>query len=124
MKKILFSLFLFLNFLHADIVHNVSLLDAKNKCIYNNYYNSDGKFYYEYVDDNSTYSTSRDNYTATIFSGYQFDTNTSICSPENWLILGMDVKDWHFLEALTGLLFGFAFMIFTIYLFISVGKER
>jgi hypothetical protein len=28
------------------------------------------------------------------------------------------------LEALTGLLFGFAFMIFTIYLFISVGKER
>jgi len=64
------------------------------------------------------------NNTSYIIPGYQFDINTSVCSPQNWLILGMDVKDWHFLEALTGLLFGVVFMIFTIILFMQAGKEK
>jgi negative regulator of genetic competence, sporulation and motility len=127
MRKKMFLVLLLLSFSSisfADIISNVSLLDKKNRCIYNDYYNKDGKFYYHYVYNDKRYSTSSKNYTNSIVIGYVFDTNTSICSPQNWLILGMDVKEWHFLEALTGVLFGFTFMIFTIYLFVSVGKEK
>jgi len=124
MKKILFSLLLLSSFLNADIVHNVSMLSYKNKCIYNNYYNKDGEFYYEYVDNNKSYSTSSRNYLPSLINGYKFDTNTFVCSPEAWRILGMTIEDYHFLNALIGLLFGFVFMIFTIYLFVTVGGKR
>ena len=124
MKKILFSLLLLSSFLNADIVHNVSMLSYKNKCIYNNYYNKDGEFYYEYVDNNKSYSTTSKRYLPSVLDGYKFDTNTSVCSPEAWRVLGMTIEDYHFLNALVGLLFGFVFMIFTIYLFMTVGGKR
>ena len=125
MKKIFLLLLLLSSFLTADIIHNVSLLDTKNKCIYNDYYNKGGKFYYRYLTSPDTQrSTTSKKYTSFIIPGYQYDTEEETCTPENWLILGMDVKDWHFLEALTGLLFGFTFMVFTIILFMQVGKER
>jgi len=124
MKKILFSLLLLSSFLNADIIHNVSMLSYKNKCIYNDYYTKRGRFYYHYVYSDRKYSTTSKKYLPSIIDGYQFDNNTSVCSPESWLILGMNVKDWHFLEALTGLLFGFVFMIFTIYIFTQVGTKR
>jgi len=126
MKKIIFSLLLLSSFLFAGdtYVHNISLLGYKNKCIYNNYYLNDGYFYYEYVDDNSTHKTSSKSYVSTIIEGYQFDVNTSICSPEPWVQLGITTQSYHFLNALIGLLFGFVFMIFTIYLFIKVGSKK
>ena len=125
MKKIFLLLLLLSSFLTADIIHNVSLLDTKNKCIYNDYYNKGGKFYYRYLTSpDKNRSTTSKKYTSFIIPGYQYDTEEETCTPENWLILGMDVKDWHFLEALTGLLFGFTFMVFTIILFMQVGKER
>jgi len=124
MKKLLFFILLFSSFLNADILHNVSMLSYKNKCIYNNYYNKGGRFYYQFVDNNKSYSTSSRNYLPSLINGYKFDTNTSVCSPEAWRILGMTIEDYHFLEALTGLLFGFTFMIFTIYLFVTVGGKR
>jgi len=124
MKKYLFFILLLSSFLRADIVHNVSMLSYKNKCIYNNYYNKDGKFYYEFVDNNKSYSTTSKRYLPTLINGYKFDTNTSICSPEAWRVLGMTIEDYHFLNALVGLLFGFVFMIFTIYLFMTVGGKR
>jgi len=124
MKKILFSLLLLSSFLNADILHNVSMLSYKNKCIYNNYYNKGGRFYYQFVDNNRSYSTSSKKYLPSVISSYKFDTNTSICSPEPWRILGMNIEDFNFLNALIGLLFGFVFMIFTIYLFVTVGGKR
>ena len=125
MKKIFLLLLLLSSFLQAEIIHNVSLLDTKNKCIYNDYYNKGGKFYYRYLTSPDTErSTTSKKYTSYIISGYKYDTEEKVCSPEDWLVLGMDVKDWHFLEALTGLLFGFIFMIFTIYLFVNVGREK
>jgi len=123
--KILILLFLSTFPLYADIIQNVSFLGSKNKCIYNDFYAKNGSFHYRYLTSSNTWrSTTSKKYNIYISTGYQFDTNTSICSPESWLILGMDVKDWHFLEALTGLLFGFVFMIFTIYIFIQVGTKR
>jgi len=124
MKKYLFFILILSSFLNADIVHNVSMLSYKNKCIYNNYYNKDGKFYYEYVDNNKSYSTTSKRYLPSVLDGYKFDTNTSVCSPEAWRVLGMTIEDFNFLNALVGLLFGFVFMIFTIYLFVTVGGKR
>ena len=125
MKKLTFLLLFLSSFLNAEITHDVLLLDKKNKCIYNDYYNSNSKFYYRYLTSpNTQRSTTYTNYSLSLISGYQFDTDTNICKPEPWLILGMDIKDWHFLNALIGLLFGFVFMIFTIYLFIQVGSRK
>ena len=124
MKKILFSLLLLSSFLNADILHNVSMLSYKNKCIYNDYYTKNGRFYYHYVSSDRKYSTTSKKYLPSVISSYQFDTNTSICSPEAWRILGMNIEDFNFLNALIGLLFGFVFMIFTIYLFVTVGGKR
>ena len=126
MKKIILSLFLLSSFLNADdYIHNLSLLGKKSRCIHNDYYFKSSKFYYRYDKDKSKfhYTTSKTYYNS-IVSGYKYDINTSVCSPEAWTVLGMKTTEFHFLEALTGLLFGFVMMVFIIYLFISVGKEK
>lgn len=125
MKKIFISLFLLSSFLNAEVLHNVSYLDVKNRCILNNYYSKDGSFYYQYAKDTSTVrSTISKDYSNSIIPGYQFNKDTFICSPEAWRVLGMSIEDFNFLNALIGLLFGFVFMVFTIYLFIKVGTKR
>ena len=128
MKNSITKILLLLSFFSlsssADIIKNVSMLDKKNKCIYNDYYNSGGKFYYHYVSNDKTYSTSSKNYTNTIVTGYEYDTESNKCYPAPWLILGMNVTDFNFLMALIGVLFGFVFMASTIYLFLNVGREK
>ena len=125
MKKLIFLLLFLSSFLNAEIIHDVLLLDEKNKCIYNDYYNESGFFKYRYLSSPDTLrSTTSKNYSLSLISGYQYDTDSKECKPEPWLMLGMDIKDWHFLNALVGLLFGFVFMIFTIYLFIQVGSRK
>ena len=92
MKKILFSLLLLSSFLNAEIITNVSLLDTKNKCIYNDYYNKGGSFHYRYLTSNNTWrSTTSKKYSLSIINSYQFDTNTSICSPSAWRVMGMTI---------------------------------
>lgn len=125
MKKILFLILLLSNFLNAQIFHNVILYSDKNKCIKSDYYFEDNKIYYTYLTSptvlrSSTTTTAPESF----FYGYAFDDENDRCYPEDWGLLGINVADWHFLEALVGVLFGFVFMIFTIYLFIQVGTRR
>ena len=125
MKKILFSLLLLLSFLDAQTITNVSLLDKKNKCIYNDYYNKSGKFYYRYLTSSNTWrSTTSTDYSLSIINGYQFDDNTSVCSPTAWRVMGMLITDYHFLNALIGLLFGFFMLVVVSYLFMTVGGKK
>lgn len=126
MKKIILSLLLLSSFLTASdtYVHNVSLLGYKNRCIYNNYYFYKKRFYFEYVDSNKSYDTSSKKYLSTVVNSYVYDVNTSVCTPEPWRVLGMSINDYHFLNGLIGLLFGFIFMMATIYLFVKVGTKR
>ena len=125
MKKILFSLLLLSSFLNAEIITNVSLLDTKNKCIYNDYYNKGGSFHYRYLTSNNTWrSTTSKKYSLSIINSYQFDTNTSICSPSAWRVMGMTITDYNFLNALIGLLFGFFMLVVVSYLFMTVGGKK
>ena len=119
MKKILFLLLLLSNLLSASY-----LLDKDSPLCIESYYVYNNRLYYVSSEDNETYNTREDQAASHILIGYEWDSDNEVCKPKNWLILGMDVKEWHFLEALTGVLFGFTFMIFTIYLFVSVGKEK
>ena len=119
MKKIIISLLLLSSFLNASF-----LFDKNTPVCIEDYYVKDGYLYYLKSSNNNWSSTSSNKLVQYIFAGYEWDADNEICKPKSWLILGMDVKDWHFLEALTGLLFGFAFMVFTIYLFMNVGKEK
>jgi len=125
MKKIIFLLLLLSSFISADIIHNVSYLDAKNRCINNNYYTINQRFYYQYSKDTSTFhSSTSKNYSNTIINGYVYDTDSEKCYPDAWRVLGMSIEDFHFLNALIGLFFGLIFMIITIYLFMTVGSKK
>ena len=126
MKK-LFIFFLLSSFfiIHADdIIHNVTLLDAKNACISNNYYNKKGKFYYHLLYKDKDYYTSSKKYSLTLIHGYAYDKNTSECYPEPWLVMNMKATDFHFLNALIGLLFGFFMLTVVSYLFMTVGGKK
>ncbi|UCN00053.1 hypothetical protein LCX93_11055 [Sulfurimonas sp. SWIR-19] len=118
MKKILFISFL-LSSLSASFLY-----DKDTPICIEDYYIKNSRVYFLKSSDGQWSSTRENNTIKDLHSGYTWDADNSICKPESWLILGMDVKDWHFLEALTGLLFGFTFMFFTIILFMQAGKEK
>jgi len=125
MKKIIFSLLLLSSFLSADIVHDVSMLGTKNKCIYNDYYLKGGSFHYRYLTSPNTWrSTTTKKYPNFLISSYKFDTNTSKCSPEAWRKLGMNIQDFQFINALIGALFGFFMLVVVSYLFMTVGGKK
>jgi len=119
MKKIILTLLLLSNFLNAAYLY-----DKDSPLCIDDFYVKASKVYFLKSKTGNWSSTTEDNTVKNIYPGYIYDADNNLCKPANWFILGMDVKDWHFLEALTGLLFGFVFMVFTIYLFISVGKEK
>lgn len=125
MKKYILLIFLLLNFSNAEITHNVILYSSKNKCIFPNFYFKDEEVHYTYltspdVERSSTTTTAPSHF----FYGYAFDDEDNKCYPEDWALLGLTVADLHFLEALVGVLFGFTFMVFTIYIFVKVGSRR
>jgi hypothetical protein len=125
MKKVILLILLLSSFLSASVIHNVSLLDTKNKCIYNDYYNKGGYFYYRYLTSPKILrKTSSKKYTSFIINSYKYDTNTSICSPEAWRVMGMSSEDFNFLNALIGLFFGVFMLGFVSYLFITVGGKK
>lgn len=132
MKKILLLLLLLSNLLLAssdcsidDCENNVSLLDAENVCIYNDYYNKDSKFYYHEPSDPDTWhSTRSDGYSSTIIHSYTYDDNTSECFPQPWTKLGLTAEDFNFLNALIGLLFGFFMLVAVSYLFMTAGGKK
>jgi len=119
MKKSILLILLLSSFLKASF-----LLDKNSPVCIEDFYYSGSRLYYQRSDNLSWKSTSEDHTSDHIRIGYLWDADDSICKPKPWLILGMNATDWHFLEALTGLLFGFTFMITTIYLFIGVGGKK
>jgi hypothetical protein len=119
MKKMFLFLLLLSSFLNASYLY-----DKDTPVCIEDFYVKKARVYFLKSSSGSWSSTTENNTIKNIYSGYKYDSDSKSCIPEKWLLLGMDVKDWHFLEALTGLLFGFSFMIFTIFLFINVGKEK
>jgi len=104
---------------------NASFLFDKNYpiCI-EDYYIKGGKLYYLRSASDAWSSTKEDNVAGFIYAGYEWDADNGICKPKEWLILGMDVKDWNFLLGLVGLLIGVLIMYYTIELFMKVGGKR
>ena len=119
MKKIILSILLLSSFLNASY-----LFDKNYPLCIEDYYVKGGSLYYLRSRDLSWKSTTEDNVAGFIYSGYEWDADNGICKPKDWLILGMDVKDFNFLMGLTGLLFGFVSMFFLIELFMRVGGKR
>ena len=94
MKKIILLLLLLSSFLPASYLY-----DKDYPVCIEDYYISGGAVKYLRSSDNTWASTTENNTVSFIYSGYKWDADNENCVPENWLILGMDVKDWHFLEA-------------------------
>lgn len=116
--KILLLLMTFSSVSNADY-----LLDSKNICILD-FYTKGNKFYYLKSKDEQWYSTTTKNYGSSVLIGYSYWNDVDECHPKDWLILGMDVKDFNFLMALIGVIFGGIFMFFTVEAFTKVGGKR
>ena len=106
-------------FIHADYLYV-----QKNRCITDYWINqSDQRFYYIYSHDpdkiRSTSSTRHE-----IIDGYDYNTSNDICAPKQILKnLQISNYQYHFLLALIGLLSGFVFLFFSIYIVIDVAKK-
>ena len=100
------------------------LYTQKNRCIIDYWINQDDqRFYYIYSHDpdkiRSTSSTRHD-----IISGYDYNASTEICAPRQILRdLQITNEQYHFLIGLTGLLTGFIFLFFGVYLAVEVAKK-
>jgi len=119
MKKIILSILLLSSFLDASF-----LLDKNTPVCIENFYYKKSRLYYELSSTGKWSSTTEDHQASNIHFGYEYDKQTKQCNPKEWLILGMDVKDFNFLMGLIGLLFGFVSMFFLIELFMRVGGKR
>lgn len=109
----------------VQIIHNVSLLSNKNKCIYNDYYFKNSYFYYRYLTSpDITRHTSGKKYATFIISGYQFDDDSKKCSPEAYRILNLTPQNYYFLLALSGLLVGLIILVSSVYLVLNVGGKK
>ena len=128
--KMLLLLILFSSISQADIIRNMVFRENVNRCIYNDYYykyDSDAgkhKFYYRYAGKTSFNSTTNTRNQRYLYDGFIYDTDTKECMPDDYLVLGMDLKDFNFLLGLMGVFFGFVFMLFTIELFMRVGGKK
>ena len=123
-EKLIIALFFLLNFFSTQLSASL-LLDKKSPVCIEEFYIKGAKLYYKKSSNGNWYSTTENYVTSkNLLSGFTYDANDNKCLPEPYLILGMDAKDWHFLNALIGTLVGYAILIFSIYFFITVGKGR
>ena len=118
MYKILILIFL------SSSVFGSFLLDKNSPICIEDFYYKSSRIYYQQSKDDAWKSTSEDHTSDHIRIGYKYDSDDDSCRPEPYLILGMDVADFHFLLGLVGVFFGFTFLVFTIYLFVNVGREK
>jgi len=120
MKKILYILLLLSSFLNASF-----LLQSTSPICIEDYYYKSSDFYFLSSETGNWNKVSDIGAIPQIISGYDFNSSTFICSPKKVVIdLGIDYYQYNFLNALIGLLFGFVFMVSTIYLFMTVGGKR
>ena len=124
MKKILlilFTFFLFSNFLKADY-----LLGHLERCASEYYYARDNagnyRLYYFNLHTNRWNSTRAN--VGFIENGYVYDSTTGRCKPSELTnILGIKEEDYNFLIALTAILLGFTTVFFMSYIAIGVARR-
>lgn len=96
------------------------LLSSHNICIEDFYISS--STLYVLPSGTENYVTASGAIASDILSGYVYKDN--VCSPDSALMLGMDIKDFHFLLGLIGTIFGGIFMFFTTQIFMMVGGKK
>ena len=127
--KILLFILTFSSVSNAQTIRNMVFKEDSNQCIYNDYYyipngGNGGRFYYRVAGSTIFINNTTTKRFMYLHDGFMFDDVTLECRPDNYLVLGMDLKDFNFLLGLIGVLFGFAFLWFTIDAFIRVGGKR
>ncbi|MFK5882367.1 MAG: hypothetical protein QM482_09155 [Sulfurospirillum sp.] len=118
--KILSFLFLFTQSLNADYLYG-----KNDKCV-NDFYFESGTFYYHYSkDDNDTWHrTTTNNYYKYLYPGFIYDSDKDNCYiPEQAIYLGLSAENYRYLLSFSGLLIGFLFLFFGVYIVILVSKK-
>ena len=116
--KFLLSLLFVTNLLNSSM-----LLDSYNMCI-EDYYVQNERLY---VLPSSTmiWESTRDtNILKSVIHSYKYNSSTNKCEPDLSLKMGLQIEQFNFLLALTGLVFGGTFMFFTTQIFMNVGGKR
>jgi len=99
------------------------LYDKDTPVCIDDFYQKSSRIYFLKSSNGKWSSTTENNTIKDIHPGFKYDSNTSKCLPDKWLIFGMSVTDYYFILALIGVLVGFVFMFFMVYIFIIVGGK-
>jgi hypothetical protein len=114
---------LFFIIVFSNVLHGAYLNDNINLCI-DDYYVASGKFNYLVSGATAWSSVTTKGLMSGIYDGYEYDAVNKTCKKNPALMLGMDTKDFYFLLALIGVIFGGVFMFFSIHAFVAVGGKK
>lgn len=99
------------------------LYDKDTPVCIEDFYQEGARIYFLNSDTGNWGSTTENNTIKDIHPGFTYDANLDRCVPDQWLIFGMSVTDYYFILALIGVLVGFVFMFFMVYIFVIVGGK-
>ena len=121
MKRILLFI-VFISPLFASDVRSAYLYMEKNRCVDYFYYDTSGYLHYKLShkdNERTTYSKNEH-----FVPGYEYNSTSGTCYiPPYIQDLSLNPEDYYFLIALVGVLSGFTFLFFTLYLFVDVPRK-
>lgn len=121
MKRILLFI-VFISPLFASDVRSAYLYQEKNRCVDYFYYDTYGRLFYKYSHRDTENSTTNKN--EHFVPGYEYNSTSGTCYiPPYIQDLSLNPSDYYFLIALVGILVGFTFLFFTLYLFVDVARK-
>lgn len=119
MKKILLIVFFISPFFASD-THSAYLYYERNKCVDYFYYAS-GRLFYKYSSSDNEQSTFTNGH---FIPGYEYNETSETCYiPKYIQNLALEPSQYYFLIGLIGVLVGFTFMFFMLYLFVDVARK-
>jgi len=114
--------YLLLVLISLNILNAAYLWKEKNMCI-DYYYFKDTNLYYKPSDSDDEYSTYRTN--QTFLPGYEYNSSNNHCQIPSYIQeLSIQPDEYNFLLALSGVLAGFTFLFFSIYIFVDIVKKE
>lgn len=120
MKRIIL-LIIFISPLFSSDVRSAYLYQEKNRCVDYFYYDNNGYLIYKFSNiDNEQSSINNGHF----IPGYEYNETSGTCYiPQYIQDLALEPSQYYFLIGLVGVLVGFSFMFFMLYLFADVARK-
>ena len=121
MKRIIL-LIIFISPLFSSDVRSAYLYQEKNRCVDYFYYDTSGYLHYKLSHKDNEQTTYNKN--EHFIPGYEYNETSGTCYiPQYIQNLALEPSQYYFLIGLVGVLVGFSFMFFMLYLFADVARK-